>query len=163
MAVAPLERLDALDHEPAVGPQRDLRAHALQEQGQLHHLGLGGRVVDHRAALGQHGAEEHRLGGADGGVREGDPRAAEPARHASGDPLGLHLHLGAHLLEGADVEVDRAPSDAVAADQGHERLVGTVEQRAQEEDRDPVEPGELERHPGVRLGDGSDGDAWRRR
>ena len=63
------ERLDALDHEAAVGPERDLRAHALEEQRQLHDLGLGGRVVDHRAALGEHGGQEHRLGGADGRVR----------------------------------------------------------------------------------------------
>ena len=46
-----------------------------------------------------------------------------------------------------DVEVDRPAPDAVAADQRHERLVGPVEQRAEQQDRDAVEAGELERHP----------------
>ena len=153
-----VQRLDALDHEPPVGAERDLRAHALEEQRQLHHLGLGGGVVDHRAALGQHRGEEHRLGGADGRVGQRDPRAAQPARHARGDPLRLHLDLGAHLLEGAHVEVDRPAADAVAADQRHERLVGAVEERPEQEDRDPVEPGELERDARGGLRGRGDGD-----
>ena len=72
----PVQRLDALDHEAAVGPQGDVRAHALEEQRQLDDLGLGGRVVDHRPPLGEHGGEQHGLGGAHGRVRQRDPGAA---------------------------------------------------------------------------------------
>ena len=64
------------------------------------------------------------------GYGQRDAGAAQAAGHARGDALRLHLHLGAHLLEGAHVEVDRPAADAVAADEGHERLVGAVEQRA---------------------------------
>ena len=70
----------------------------------------------------------------------------EPAGDAGGDAVGLDLDLGAHLLQRGDVEVDRAPPDAVAADERDERLVGPVQERAEQQDRDPVEPGELERH-----------------
>ena len=79
-------------------------------------------------------------------------------RQASGDAVGLHLHLGAHLLERRHVEVDGAAPDAVAADEGHEGLVGPMEQGAEQQDRDAVEPGELERHAGGRLGHGDHGD-----
>ena len=79
-SLGPVERLDAFDDEAAVGAQRDVGAHALQEQRQLDHLGLGRGVVDHRAALGQHGRQHHRLGGADRRVGERDAGAA------AGDP-----------------------------------------------------------------------------
>ena len=48
--------------------------------------------------------------------------------------------------------------DAVAADERHERLVGAVEERPEQQDRDAVEAGELERHPrrGLRGGDHRD-------
>ena len=140
------QRLDALDDEAPVGTQRDVGAHPLEEQGQLHDLGLGGGVVDDRATLGEHGRQQHGLGGAHRRVGQRDPRAPQPAGHARRDALRLHLHLGAHLLEGADVEVDRAAPDAVAADERHEGLVGPVQQRPEEQDRDAVEPGELEGH-----------------
>ena len=63
------QRLDALDHEAAVGAQRDVGAHALEEQRQLDDLGLGGGVVDDRAALGEHRGQQHGLGGAHRRVR----------------------------------------------------------------------------------------------
>ena len=42
----------ALDHDPPVRAQLDLRAHPLQEQRELDHLGLGGCVPEHRLAFG---------------------------------------------------------------------------------------------------------------
>ena len=42
---------------------------------------------------------------------------------------------------------------------GHERLVVAGEQRAEQQDRDAVEAGELERHVGAGGLDGVDGDA----
>ncbi len=71
------------------------------------------------------------------------PRSRPATR--GGDAVGLDLDLGAHLLQRGDVEVDRAAPDAVAADERDERLVGPVEERAEQQDRDPVQPGELER------------------
>ena len=58
------------DSTPSITKRRSgrsamLGAHALEEQRQLDDLGLGGRVVEHGAALGEHGGEQHGLGGAD--------------------------------------------------------------------------------------------------
>ena len=60
------------------GRQLDPGAHALEEQRQLDDLGLGGRVAQHGAALGQRGGEQHGLGGADARVRQLDAGAAQP-------------------------------------------------------------------------------------
>src|SRR3546814_10543178 len=56
------------------------------------------------------------------------------------------------------VEVDGTAPDAIAAHQGHERLVGPVEQGTEQEDRDAVETRELERHARGRLRGRLDGD-----
>ena len=65
----------------------------------------------------------------------------------------------APIARGADVEVDRAPADAVAADRGARtpRPSGGAAGRAQ--DRDAVQAGELDRHVGAGLVDRIDRDA----
>jgi hypothetical protein len=57
------------------------------------------------------------------------------------------------------VKVDRPLADAVAADQRYERLVVAVEERPHQQDRDAVEPDELQRHLGLGSGRGLDRDA----
>nr|BFE88949.1 hypothetical protein GCM10020093_115500 [Planobispora longispora] len=49
------------------------------------------------------------------------------------------------------MEVDRPPSDGVAADQRHERLARQVQQRAEHQDGDAVEARERGGHVGVDL------------
>ena len=86
-AGAPRSSLDALDDDAPVGLEADAGAHALEEQRQLGDLGLEGGVAEHRAALGQHGGEQHALGGADAGVGQGDLGAAQPVG-AGADAVG---------------------------------------------------------------------------
>src|SRR5690606_29043724 len=83
-------------------------------------------------------------------VRQFQAGPVEPFR------LGEHavladLHVGAHRAQRVHVEVDRPPPDRVAADQRHERLPRQVEQRAEHEDRNAVQPGERVGHPGPDL------------
>ena len=136
----------ALDDDPPVRAELDVRAHPLQEQRELDHLGFGGRVAQHRLALGQHRGQQHRLGRAHARVRQVDPRAVQPRRPRD-DPGRARLDLGAEGAQRRDVEVDRPPPDRVAADQRDERLPGPVQQRPEHQDRDPVQPGERLRHP----------------
>jgi hypothetical protein len=150
--------VDALDDDAAVGLEADAGPHALEEQGQLGDLGFEGGVAEDRAPLGQHGAEQHALGGADAGVGEGDLGAPQLAGLGA-DAVGRDGDLGPHGLERGDVEVDGALAYAVAAHQGHERLVVAGQKRAEQQDGDAVEAGELERHPGVGGVDRLDGDA----
>ena len=77
-----VQLLDTLDlHGRAAGAQH-LGAHAVQEGGQIGDLGLAGRVVDDRRALGQHGGHQRVLGGARrSGTRAGcGRRGADRAR-----------------------------------------------------------------------------------
>ena len=78
---APRSRGTPFDDDPPVRAELDLRAHPLQEQRELDHLGLGGRVPQHRLALGQHRGKQHRLGRA---RRSG--RAGRSARRTAGRP-----------------------------------------------------------------------------
>jgi hypothetical protein len=60
-------------------------------------------------------------------------------------PSSVSIDLGAHRAQGLDVEVDRPPPDAVAADQWDEGLLVEVEQGTEQQDRDAVQPGVLHR------------------
>ena len=122
------------------GWQLDAGAHALEEQGQLDHLGLDRGVLEDRAALGHRRGEQDRLGGADAGEGEGEVGALQPEGLGL-QPVGGHLHLGTELAEGADVVVDRPGADAVAADEGDEGLADAVQQRADHQDGHPVQAG----------------------
>ncbi len=113
--------LDALDDDAAVGGQLDHRAHALEEQREFDDLGLHGRALDDRLALGQDGGHQDGLGRADARVGERDAGAVE-AGGLGGDAALVLDDLRAHLAQRLEVEVDRAAADRVAADHRHERL-----------------------------------------
>ena len=136
--LGPAEPVDALDDDATVGLEPDAGAHALEEQRQLGDLGLDRGVAQHGAALGEHGGEQHALGGADARVGERDLGAVQVVG-LGGDAVVGDRDRRAHALEGLDVEVDRASPDAVAADEGHERLVVAGEQGPEQQDRDAVE------------------------
>ena len=73
------------------------------------------------------------------------------------DPVVGHLHLGAQGPQGVDVEVNRPASQLIAAYSGHERLAGEVQERAEQQHRDAVEPAEGQRHRRIHLGGRRDG------
>ncbi len=140
----------ALDHDAAVRAELDAGAHALQEQRQLEDLGLGRRPPDDRFALGQGRRQQRRLGGPHARVGQLDDGAPQ-ATAAGRDALVGHLHLGAQGAQGVDVEVHRPAPELVAADSRHERLAGEVQERAEQQHRDAVEPAEGQRHRRIDL------------
>ena len=89
--------------------------------GEVGDLGLAGRVLDHGLALGQHRGGEQVLGGADARELEHDPGAGQPVG-ARLDEAVHHVELDAHRLEPAEVHVELAAADVVAAGHGDARL-----------------------------------------
>ena len=89
---------DAVGHDLAVGRRRarrrlrsrsstcpapiDLRAHAVEERGEVGDLGLARRVLDDGRALGEHRRAHQVLGRADARELEHDARAGEPVARA---------------------------------------------------------------------------------
>ncbi len=128
----------ALDDVTAVRPHLDPGAHALEEQGQLDHLGLDGGIVQHRAAFGHRRGEQHRLGGAHARERQADAGALEPGGLGLDDVVG-HVDLGAEGAERVEVEVQGPPTDGVSAREGHDHVTEPVQQGADHEDRYAVE------------------------
>ena len=128
--------LDAVDDQRGRADALDLGTHADEEVAQVGDLGLAGRVVDHRGALGVHRGGEDVLGGADAGELERDVGAVQ----ALG--AGLHhavaqLERGAHRLEALEVHVDGAAAEVVAAGQRQRDPPEAAEQRAEHVDAGP--------------------------
>ena len=74
--------LDAVDDDGRRADALDLGAHRVQEVAQVDDLGLAGRVVEHRGALGVDGGHDDVLGGADARELERDVGAPQPRRRA---------------------------------------------------------------------------------
>ena len=85
--------------------------------------------------------KQGRLGGTDARVGQLDDAAPQPAA-TGGDALVGHLDLGAQRAQRVDVEVDRPAAELIAADPGHERLAGQVQQRPEQQHGNPVEAAE---------------------
>ena len=115
--------LDALDDDAAVGLEADAGAHALQEQRQLGDLGLDRGVAQHGAALGEHGREQHALGGAHAGVGQRDLGAAQAVGLGGDAVVGRHV-ISAPMRSRASMwkSTGRRPMRSPPTS-GHERLV----------------------------------------
>ena len=85
--------------------------------------------------------KQGRLGGAHARVGQLDDGAPQAGSSGPRSLVG-HLHLGAQGPQGVDVEVNRPASQLIAADSGHEGLAGEVQERAEQQHRDAVEPAE---------------------
>ena len=75
-----LQLLDAFDLDRRRARADDVRAHAVEERGEVGDLGLARRVLDHRRALGEHRRVQEVLGGADARELEHDTRAVQQRR-----------------------------------------------------------------------------------
>jgi hypothetical protein len=89
-----LEPLHALDDDAARAGAHHARAHRVQHVGDGDDLGLPGRVLDDRDALGQHGGHHHVLGGPDARVLEDDLRALQAPRRGRLDKAVVELDVG---------------------------------------------------------------------
>ena len=138
----PAELLDAVDAGRVLVGPIDLRAHLVEENGQVGDFGLAGAVLEHGLALGQSGGHEQVLRARDRLLLEFDLGAAE-AVGLGPDVAVLEGDRRAELLQAGDVEVDRARADGAAAGQGDDRLAEAGDERAEDEDRGAHGPDEL--------------------
>ena len=95
---------------------------------------LGGGVADDRTPVGEHGGEQHVLGGGDAHLVEQNVRAvqspgAEPVALATG------VDLGAERLQREQMRIDAAAADDVAAGRRQLGMAEARQQRACDEQR----------------------------
>ena len=128
-ASQPLAALD-LDRV-RVGPL-DLRSHLLEEAEQVVDLRLLGRRANDRVAVGERGGEHCVLGAHDGHDREAQLCAAEPARRTGEVVAVAVLDLRAEGAHRVDVQVHRAPPDAVAPRVADDHPAEPRQERAEE-------------------------------
>ncbi len=114
----------------------DVRAHLVEDAGQLLDLRLAGRVHQGGPALGQHRGAHQVLGAGDGRHVEPDVGAAQPpARHLDVDIAVFERDRGAHRLEPLEVLIDRPGADRAAARERHAGAAVAGDERAEHQHR----------------------------
>ena len=132
------QRLDALDLNARGARTAHDRAHVAEHGGQVGHLGLLRRVLNHRRALGQDGRHEQVVRRRVARVLQDDPGADQPAsRHRAAHLAVGRLEAGAHGAEAAQVEVDRPVPEVVAARQRHPHGAATGQEETEDDHRGP--------------------------
>ena len=127
------EPLHAADLDGVGAGTLDVRAHGVEEVGQIHDVGLLGRVFDGGGALCQHGGHHDVHGGAHGDNVQIDGRTRQTAAPGGGvDEAALHGHIRAHGGKALDMLVDGADTEVAAAGHGHGSLTEAAKQRAQQ-------------------------------
>src|SRR6185312_9893085 len=112
-----VELRDALDLDGARAGAFDLRAHGVEQSGEVGDLGFARAVLEEGFAVGERGGHEEVFGAGDGDLVEDDVRALE-AVGAGFEVAVLLGDGGAHGFEALDVEVDGAAADGAAAGHG---------------------------------------------
>ena len=113
--------LDAFDDDGLGAGAGDLRAHGVEQAGEVGDFGFGGGVDDLGAAFGEDGGHDDVFGAGDGGIVEQDRRGAEAAGGAGAEVLrvvfgfGGGFGFGAEAVEAVGVDVELALADPVAA------------------------------------------------
>ena len=133
-----MQLVDPLDLNPRGAGPADHGAHGAQHGGQVDDLGLLGRVLDHRGALGQHGGHEQVVGGRVAGVLQHHLGADQPAALDVAPHLAVgDLEAGPHGGQPVDVEVDRPVAEVVAPGQRHVHLAAAGQEEAEDDHRGP--------------------------
>ena len=133
-----VQLVDALDLDARGAGAPDHRAHRPQHGGQVDDLGLLGRVLDDRGALGQGGGHEEVVGGGVAGVLEHHLGADQPAAVDVAPHLAVgDLEPGAHGGQPVDVEVDGPVAEVVAAGQRHVHLAAAGQEEPEDDHRGP--------------------------
>ena len=123
---------DALDADGAGAGAFDLRAHGVEEGGEVGDFGFAGAVLEEGFAVGEGGGHEEVFGAGDGDLVEDDVRAFEAV--GAGFEVAVVLgDGGAHGFEALDVEVDGAAADGAAAGHGDAGDAGAGDERAEDE------------------------------
>ena len=138
------ETLHAPDLDGVSAGALDVRAHGVQEVGQIHDVGLLGGVFNGGDAVGQRGGHHDVHGSAHGNNVQIYRGAGEPAIFGGGvDKAALHGHLGTHGGEALDMLVDGADAEVAAAGHGHGGLPKPAQQRAQQVVAGPDAAGQI--------------------
>ena len=140
VVVRAMKPVHALDDDLPVGIDLNEGAHLLQEEHRIDDLRLHRRVVDHGRPFRQACREDRVLGGADTGVGERYHGTPKPIR-LGGIAVVVLVDFRPHLPQQVDVEVDGPFSDVATADHGHPGRARPMEQRRDQQDGDPVDPG----------------------
>ncbi len=129
---APWSFGDALDADGGGAGAFDLRAHGVEQGGEVGDFGLAGAVLEDGFAFGEDGGHEQVFGAGDGDLVEDDvaPRQAIGAGFEVAVVLG---DGGAHGFEAFDVEVDGAAADGAAAGHGDAGDAGARDERAEDQ------------------------------
>ena len=127
------ETLHAADLDGVGAGALDVRAHGVQEVGQIHDVRLLGGVFDGGDAVSQCSGHHDVHGGAHGDNVQIHRRAGETAVLGGGvDEAALHGDVSSHGGEALDVLVDGADTEVAAAGHGHSRLSEAAQQSAQQ-------------------------------
>ncbi len=109
----------------------DLRAHGVEEVGQVNDMGLLGCVVDGGVALGLD-CRHHHVDGAAHGHHIKEHVAADKLVRPGNDAAAHGIHLSAQGFKALDVLVDGAGADGTSAGKVNLRFTTAAQQRAQE-------------------------------
>jgi hypothetical protein len=107
----------------------------MQAHGEVGDLRLARGVHQLGFALRQRRGHQEVLGGADGDLREDDPRAFQARRRAGVDVAAFQFDGGAELLQRLQVQVHWPRADGAAARQADLRFAVPGQQRAEDEHR----------------------------
>ena len=132
IAAAP-EAVDAPDLHGIRARAGNACAHGIQKVGQIHNMGLLGRVFDHRLA-GQQGRRHHDIhSGTHAGHIQCDSGPMEAALRGFQGHIVLPLiHVRAQSQKALDVLIDGPGCKIAAAGQGHMGMAEAAQQRAHE-------------------------------
>ena len=145
---AAMHGLDTPDLDAVGAGAAHIRAHHVQEVGQVHDVGFLGHILQHGLALSQHGAEHGVHGSAHRhGVKEHMGALQPVALHM--DTAVLHRVGRAQSGKGFQVLVDGAGAQVTAAGHGHLCRAEPAQQRPQEVIAGAHLPGQIVRHGGA--------------
>ena len=127
------ETLHAADLDGVGAGALDVRAHGVQEVGQIHDVRLLGSIFDGGDAVSQRSGHHDVHGGTHGDNVQIHRRAGETAVFGGGvDEAALHGDVGSHGGEALDVLIDGTDAEVAAAGHGHGRLPEAAQQGAQQ-------------------------------
>src|SRR5690606_5604862 len=130
------ETFDAVDGDGVGTGAGNLRAHRIEEVGQVDHLRLASGVLQHAATVGQGGGHHDVLGTSRADDIEEEVRTAQTAGRRLGlDVAAFDLDLRTHGFQAADMQIDRTRADGTATRQRHFSFAEARDHGAQHQNR----------------------------
>ena len=125
-----VQLVDALHANGVRARAFDVRAHLVEQRGQVDDFGLARAIFQHGFAFGERGGHQQVFGAGDGDLVEDDARAPETLG-AGFDVAVLLGDVRAELFQAFDVQIDGTRADGAAAGQGDAGMSHARDQRSQ--------------------------------